>query len=149
MINQSPISIIFAITVSFLLLELLRKRVMKNCTTFWTTAINEIKEVQFCLKLKSCKWAGENWNAIEYKASKLLSNLMRSLFAIKSTMQCPDFISAKNEEMTKHPFFDKWSWCTLENTNALFDNFKCAIPIVHFQYSLHISDTLPTFLIRS
>ena len=51
------------------------------------------------------------------------SNLMRSWFATKPTMQCTVFIPAKNEEMTKHPFYKEWAWCTLENANALFDNF--------------------------
>ena len=52
-----------------------------------------------------------------------------------ATMQCTVFIPAKNEEMTKHTFYDEWEWCTLENTNVLFDNFEYAIP-----FALYISN---------
>ena len=105
----------FIIFVFFFLFELSRETAVETTANY---ALNYTKFIfrSYITDLARSKWANGQW-----------SNLMRSWYATKPTMQCTIFIHTKNDEMTKHPFYNEWAWCNIENAKVLFDNFEYRI----------------------
>ena len=92
------------ITVSFSFLELCikgnshEKQYNAAVETTANYASNYTKSIfrSYITDLARSKWANGQW-----------SNLMRSWYATKPTMQCTIFIHTKKDKMTKHSYYNE------------------------------------------